>query len=216
METKLYDAEAPQHVTLALVAGGERHDIRFEFLPLADDDAINFIDSQGDDTGDSARLFKKLVVAAEGCEDDDGQAFSAQALGELIPESDQQYAIDGAIMGTQFLPAPKAGHKLKLRQVQLHSIYKMAVYFDGAEVITEHKMNSHTPEQDRVFQALERRAFPIKFGDHDIRSYGNGLVKLYDAMQCSAEGYAGRVPAHHKMVIAAAHLRGQRQIVMGK
>lgn len=216
METKLYNADAEQYVTLGLVAGGERYDIKFKFLALADTDSIEQVNLQNSDDADSARLFKKLVIGAEGCEDEDGNAFSPEALGELIPVEDQRYAIDAALMGTRFLPAPKAARKLNLRQMPEQSVYRMAVYFDGEEIITEHKMNLTTAGQQRVFRALESLQFPIQFGDHEIRSYGWGLVRLYDAMQCTASGYAGRIPAHHKMVVAAAHLRGQRQIVMGK
>lgn len=212
---KLYDADAEQHVTLALVAGGERYDVKFLFAPISDDLSIAFVDSQNGD-GDSAQLFKKLIRSAEGCEDDDGNEFTPEALAELIPLEDQRYAIDAALMGTRFLPKPKATRKLNLRQMPEQSVYSMAVYFDGEEIITEHEMNQATAEHQRVFRALESLQFPVEFGDHEIRSYGAGLVRLYNAIACTASGYVGRVPAHHKMVVAAAHLRGQRQIVMGK
>ena len=214
MEPKLYDSQANQRVTLAMVVGGEVYEPQFEFRPLSDEQAVSFID--GADEADSASLFTVLLAGATGFEDDNGEEFDVLTLDSLIPAEDKRYVVDGALMGTRFLPAPKAGKKLNLRQKPEHNVYRLAVYFDGAEIITEHKMNYGSAEHDRVFRQLEARQFPVKFGDHEIKSYGWGLVRLYDALQCSATGYAGQIPAHHKMVVAAAHLRGQRQIVMGK
>lgn len=214
MEPKLYDSQANQRVTLAMVVGGEVYEPQFEFRPLSDEQAVKFIDAAED--VDSASLFTVLLAGATGFEDDDGEEFDLLTLDSLIPTEDKRYVVDGALMGTRFLPAPKASKKLNLRQKPEHNVYRLAVYFDGAEIITEHKMNYGSAEHDKVFRQLEARQFPVKFGDHEIKSYGWGLVRLYDALQCSASGYVGQIPAHHKMVVAAAHLRGQRQIVMGK
>lgn len=216
METaeKLYDANAQQHVALAMVVGGEEFNIRFLLNPITDDEAISFID---DPDADSAKLFKKHVILAEGCADEEGNEFTPEVIGETIPLDDQRYAIDAALMGTRFLPVPKARRKLNLKQLPEVSVHKMAVYFDGEEIITEHQMIPGTADHHRVFTALNNRAFPVKFGDYEFRSFGNGLVKLYDALNCKTFGYMGnQVPAFHKMAVVIAHLTGQRQIVMGK
>lgn len=211
---KLYDSQANQRVTLAMLVGGEVYEPTFKFRPLSDDQAVAFIDTVED--ADSATLFLSLLDGVTGIELDDDEAFDLAELANLIPAEDKRYVVDGALMGTRFLPAPKAAKKLNLRQKPEHNLYRLAVYFDGAEIITEHKMNYGSAEHDKVFRQLEARQFPVRFGDREIKSYGWGLVWLYDALQCSATGYAGAIPAHHKMVVAAAHLRGQRQIVMGK
>lgn len=216
METaeRLYDADARQHVTLAIVAGGEQYDVRFLFNPIKDDEAISFVD---DVDADSAKLFKKHVVGAEGCADENDEEFSFDVIAETVPLDDQRYAIDAALMGTRFLPFAKAQGKLNLRKLPDVAVHKMAAYFDGEEVITEHQMIPGTAEHHRVLTALNNRAFPVKFGDHEIRSFGAGLVKLYDALSCKAIGYVGnQVPAFHKIGVVLRHLTGQREIVMGK
>lgn len=213
-ETKLYNADAQQHVALTMVVGGEQYDVRFLLNPITDDEAISFVD---DPDSDSAKLFKKHVVLAEGCADEDGNEFTPEVIGQTIPLDDQRYAVDAGLMGTRFLPAPKSGRKLNLRQLPEVAVHKLAAYFDGEEIVTEHQIIPGTADHDRVYSALLARKFPVKFGDHEIRSYGNGLVKLYDALACKAIGYVGdQVPAFHKMAIVVAHFNGQRQIVMGK
>lgn len=214
METtqKLYDADANQHVTLATVIGGEVYELDFEFNPLGDDQAVSFID---DKDADSANLFPKLLAGITGLTDEEASD-SLEELAGLIADDDKRCVMDGALMGVRILPPPKAKKKLNLRQLPETASYQMAVYFDGVEVITKHEMIPGTTQHSKVFDALESRQFPVKFGEYELKSYGAGLVKLYDALQCSVQGYKGRVPAHHKMLLIATHLRGQRQIVMGK
>ncbi len=216
METKeiLYDAEAKQSVTLATVLGGEAFEIKFSFEPISDEQAISFVESAED--GDSAGLFTKLLAGADGVEVDEGDKLDLPALCQAIPDQDKRFVIDGAIMGTRLIPAAKAKKKLNLRHLPEVASYQLAVYFNGQEVITKHEMIPGTAQHDKVLREFELLKFPVKFGDHEIKSYGDGLVKLYDALHCKSTGYAGRVPAHHKMLVIAAHLRGQRQIVMGK
>ena len=214
MENRLYDADAQQRVPMVVMAGGERYDVSFSFRPLEDDLAIEFIET--DDANAAANIFKRLIQSAEGCEDEDGTLFTADSLAELVPQADQEFAINSALMGTRLLPAPKASKKLNWRNPPTTATYKMAAYFDGGEVITTHKLNLAGTEHHRVFAALERKAFPVKFGDSEIRSYGRGLMHLYKALVAETNGYAGRVPAHHQMVIIVAHLRGQRELLLGK
>lgn len=215
METKetLYDADANQRVTLATVVGGEAYEIGFDFAALNDDQTIIFIEAE---EPDSAALFEKLLIGIEGEEPAENEAFDLESLVKGIPAEDKRFVINGALMGTRLLPAPKASKKLNLRQLPETASYKLAAYFNGEEVITRHEMIPGTAQHDKVFGALELRQFPVKFGDYELKSYGAGLVKLYDALHCKSSGYSGRIPAHHKMVVVAAHLRGQRRIVMGK
>lgn len=216
MGITLYDADANQSVTLASMIGGAVYELGFEFSPLADDQAVSFID---DREADSAKLFPKLLVGVKGLEGEEPVEDATehlQELAELIPDDDKRFVVDGALMGARILPPPKANKKLNLRQLPETALHQLAAYFDGAEVITKHEMIPGTAQHSKVFDALEARQFPVKFGDYEIKSYGAGLVKLYDALQCRADGYKGRVPAHHKMLVVATHLRGQRQIVMGK
>lgn len=222
METtiqKIYDADAPQRVPMVLIFGGECHDVTFKFKPLDDESAITFIDAEGESFG-SAQMFAKFIESAEGAESDEGEPFTPTELAELVPVEDQRYAVDGALLGTRLLPLPKASKKLNWRNPPSTSHYKLAAYFDGAEVIVQHTLDTPSNEHRRVFEALEKKAFPITFGDHQIRSYGRGLVALYDAMNAAGtdvlNGYKDRIPAHHKMVVVTAHLRGQREILLGK
>ncbi len=212
METKIYNADESQRVPMALVIGGERYDVTFKFKPLLDEEVIRLSDEQTD----SAKFFERHIQAAEGCADENEQEFSPEELAELIPKADQEYAVDAALLGTRLLAAPTAGRKLNLRKPSPTSKYKLAAWFQNDEVITEHVMANESPEVGRVWRAIESRSFPITFGDIQIKSYGRGLVALYDALVERSEGYADRVPAHHKMIVIAAHLRGRREILLGK
>lgn len=207
METKLYKSEEPQRVPMAVVVGGERYDLAFQFKPLDDEEIIRLTDEESD----SAKFFARHIQSAEGCEYDQAEDLSA-----LIPKADQEYAVDAALLGTRLLTAPSAGRKLNLRNPPTVSKYKLAAWFQNDEVITEHVMANESPEVGRVWRAMELRSFPITFGDIQIKSYGRGLLALYDALVERSEGYADHVPAHHKMIVIAAHLRGRREILLGK
>lgn len=213
MENRLfYVADEPQRVPMAIVVGGERYDVAFNFKPLQDDAAIGL----ADDELTSPKIFERHIDSAEGFEDEAGNAFAPADLAELVPVEDQQYAVDGALLGTHLLAAPAANRKLNLRNPPVTSKYKLLAWFNGQEVMTEHVLANESQEVRRVWGSLELRTFPITFGDIQIRSYARGLVTLYDALVESSEGYVGRVPAHHKMIVITAHLRGRREILLGK
>ncbi len=213
MGTQLfYVADELQRVPMAIVLGGERYEVAFKFKPLDDEQIIKLADGDSD----SPKLFAAHIESAEGCADESGNWFTAQELAELIPKQDQEYVIDGALLGTRLEAAPPAARKLNLRRPPTTGKYRLVAWQNNGEVLTEHVMLNDSPEHQRVWRALESRSFPISFGDHTINSYGRGLCALYDALVERSEGYAGRVPAHHKMIVAAAHLRGRREILLGK
>lgn len=219
METmqKLYDSQARQRVPMRISFGAEAYEVTFHFKPLDDESIINYIDAQLE-PGESASpaLFKHLIESADGCGDGD-KPFTATELGELVPEVDQAFAIDSGLLGTSLLPNQKATRWLNWRRPPVSANYSLEAFFDGSTITTRHNLGLPTSEHYRVYQSLQAKSFPIKFGDLLIRSYGRGLIALYEAMVIANSGYANdRVPAHHKMVVVAAHLRGQRDLMLGK
>jgi len=210
-----YDALAQQRVPMAIAHDGEIYDVVFEFKPLNDDLILAYFEGEEDGDKSAAEIFfDKHIVAAEGV---DYPAEEFEQLREIVPAADKELAVREALLGAIRQPLPKASKKLNWASVKPQQVYKLTCYFNGGEVETAITLSTPGQVHLKTFRALESRAFPVSFGDHKIDSVAQGMKLLYEALNPVVSGYApAGVPLHHKLLVIGLHLRGYRELILGK
>ncbi|MGE0133038.1 MAG: hypothetical protein AB7U82_33595 [Blastocatellales bacterium] len=214
--TVLYDADGKQLVRFTTIFDGDKYEVAHVFEPIDDETIIQYADD--DDAEKNLELWKKFCAFTEGYVNQNGDQLSVEECLSLIPEADREFAIDSAILATRVIQPSTAptGKKLMLNAEKRVTTHKLAAFFDSKEVITEHKLRREGNEERRIWRALQSNALPIKHGATRIISRSRALVLLYDMLHDGHSGYAGRVPAHHKMVIASIHMSLRQELLLGK
>jgi len=216
-ETKvLYDADAPQRVPLEIVQDGKTYEVAHLFGAGIDDDAVlALVDAEDEWRAAMLRgAWLQMLTGFEGYETLENESYAE--LSNLIPLDEAVSAIDEGLLLAAVIVRRMPGKKPSLSARAAVTSYPMRAFFDGAFVDTTHRLAPYDALHYRVWQKIKSEAFPVKFGDHNLTSYGRACVALYDALQVGAEGYAGRVPAHHKVLVIERHFDGQSAAVLAK
>jgi hypothetical protein len=136
-------------------------------------------------------------------------------------DADKIFAVNNVLFGLEFNEAPLAsGEELCPEADEGPATYGARCIFNGQVVEVSASLRPATPDELSEFQRLMSRTILVRgqrFGKQDviIPSKAKRLAEMFDRMKLSAEGYIGRIPAHHKFAFAARHLRSEQQLVTG-
>lgn len=217
MENQKYDAKKSQRVPMQVLFNDQLFDVAFNFKPLNDDLTLSYFDKEDEDEqggmNQAEILFDRMIESAEGIEGYE----SVEELRDLIPAQDKRVAIREGLLGCNRQMPEKASGKLNYKNPAPRRVYRLKAYFDGREV--ENTITLNVPDADhyRVYQALDRNSFPVKFGDQQFTKRFACLKALYQALFHSATNYENDVvPVHHAILVIDLHLSGFRRVLLGK
>jgi hypothetical protein len=211
-ETVLYNADAPQSVPLSITQDGQVFRVEHKFRGIDDALALAVLDADEDNLIEAVtRCYDGLFSGLDGYDD-----LPAEIDKASIPYDEKLSAINEGLLlcAINYTDAP-AGKKPRLISNPV-SVYPLKAFFDGKFVDTKHWLAAYNAVNQRVWNAMVKKSFPVHFGDHVLKTMGQGLVALYDALVEKTEGYVGRVPAHHKMKVATQHFIGHSAALLKK
>lgn len=224
----IYDADAPQRVTFRTERHGRLYLVTHIFGPLKDDAILDYerqrsqklSDASADESDDN----DATAVTSSGFQAAVNYWHKTQATAEgyagKINDRDKAYAV-GQLFGVEFQPLPMAqADELCPDDDDENSVYVMRSLFDGRECYTQATLRPATSEEIQEFEALMARALLVqgtRFGQRDQRvpAKSKRLGEMFDAMKVDAQGYARRVPLHHKAAFALRHLRSEQELIVG-
>jgi hypothetical protein len=154
-----------------------------------------------------------LLFASKNLERTEGYAGNAS-------EKDQVFAVN-QLLGAEFDELPLAmGDVLCPEEDDENSTYRLKCASSGTIIITTHEMRAATKDEISESQALLSRVLIVKgtklgVNDQRIPSKAKRWGELYDLMKASAGGYAGKIPLHHKMLVAMRHLKSEQKAITG-
>lgn len=230
----LFDADAQQRVPFQIEFEGELYEIAYKIDPVSDEQTTELETRrnvrQAEADADEARgrdgmvaesdsldasdwLFKQLAKGVEGTEfDDDGDWM------ENFSQRERAAVIDQAVLACQVLDLSKvkAGKRLPAKRTGSGSTTVLRVLFGGRQIDTRHVLAEGDGDIQSEFDALMRRGVIVagtKLGQREIYipNRARRLGEFYDRLKLSAEGYAGRIPLHHKMAVVIHHLGRTQQ-----
>lgn len=235
----LYNPDDVQRFPFEVTRNGKRYQVAHVFGTLADETLIEYdrrcevrygeADKSEADGGHAVArssrnfaaavwLWLQLIQTVEGYGPLDGIEWK-----EKIPDKYKAAAVDtlltGGIEGDESLPEAEAGEFLSLDGDALTTVRLRSIY-SGREVITSHTMREPNADLMARFQSLNSRSLIVKGRrvgrtEQRIPSKARPLAKLYDELCDSTEGYAGRVPLHHKVAVISYHMNAGLEALEG-
>lgn len=205
-EAVLYDTDAHQRVPLRIVQDGAVFEVAHHFLALDNVQIGLLLDAAEEERPD--RLDNFWLEQIERLEGYDEAADTLEASFD-----ERLSAVNDGLLLAVLVPQAAQGKPALKRTRQR---YQLRAFFNGQFVDTSIALLNYNADQYRVWQRLEQGAYPIKFGDQKINGYSAGVDALYDSLDAAVNGYAGRVPLHHKELVVRQHFTGQSAAVLAK
>lgn len=211
-ETILYDADAVQTIPLEITKGIKTYDVAHVLRPLSDErffrlDAEVLETSRRSETLSSQIYEPKQNLWRELAEKRVGYAENPNWR-EKTHQSDTVQAISALL----FSEAVKASDTIEdelLNDDELTPVH-LKCRFNSGFVETVHNFREETKDEfDIFFSIITGSPRKDKLASAKKRNPAREFAELYDVVCVSAEGYARRVPAWHKMVAARAFFEGQ-------
>jgi hypothetical protein len=229
----VYDADAQQRVPFKAERSGKLYKVTHFINAITDDDIMQFerskqirlseADSNETDEADVTAISSTLFAPALELWDkrvDSVENYSfknAEQWRQELAEGDKAFAINGVVLAVQFVSLPVAsGDEACPAEDDDTSTYIMKAVFNGQVVTLRHVLRRAKPDEMTKFQGLMSRVHLVQgtqFGETDQRipSRAKGLGELYRQVKQEAQGYAGRIPLHHQMLLALRHFRAQHK-----
>jgi hypothetical protein len=236
-ENFVYDADAQQRVPLQVVHGGKTFNVAHTFASLTDDLLIEYEkrcdvrlsraekkETDGERGVSSNRktflaavwLWDALAQSVEGYKIDDGANFK-----EKVNDKYKAPAVEEAILACRIDETLVMADEGELMPVgdEASSVIRLCSYFAGQEVITEHTLREPNADEMKRYQSLKSRSLVVqgtRLGRNETRipASARALGKLYDEVQLTASGYAGRVPLHHKCAVIEHHMNAEQEVTV--
>jgi hypothetical protein len=232
----LYDVSAPQRVYMQTERQGRLYNVVHIIDPIGRETLLEFeralqVRVSDADTDESDEQDAKAVTSNAF---NAGQAFyDSVASGterytfknpddwkNEMSKSDKNFVVNGALLAAEFIETPLASDSEGCpAEDDNTSIYHMRCWFDGQLVNIEHKLDGGSAADLAEFVGIMGRSLLVQgtqFGQTDQRipSRVLALEVLYDRVKVEATGYKdGRVPLHHKKMVAQRHFKKQQKIV---
>ncbi|PYS67944.1 MAG: hypothetical protein DMF69_21625 [Acidobacteria bacterium] len=223
-----YDADAEQRFKFQTERSGRMYTVVHVFGPILDEQVLEY---------ERARNQRLGEAEYSEADDDDATAItstgfnaainfwnksgaSAEGYAGKVSDRDKAFAV-GLLFGTEFESLHLASEEdLCPETGDDQSTLVMRCLFDGQEVYTNAVLKTATPNQIEQFENLQSRTLLVKgtkFGQRDQRipAKAKRLAEMFDQMVVSTDGYAGRVPLHHKAAFALRHLRSEQKAITG-
>ncbi len=211
-ETKkavLYDVDASQVLRLNVPGEQEVFEVEFQFKPFTNEQLLEYLAEKDDDDATSTRALFGALLNSHNVEGEDDTLLSNEDLCELLEASTLRKAIEDGLLGSEFLPLPKAeGKRLKLFKGERYSTWPLAVKFNGEQVATTHRLRRPTNEERQEYFKL----FTLN------RFVGRELCRLYDRLKVATTGYVdgSKVPVNHKLAVVVQHFTSHEEVLVGK
>jgi hypothetical protein len=225
----IYDADAEQRVLFLTERKGKMYKVAHIFGPLKDEAVLEYerrrnqklSDADADESDDqdatavSSKGFKAAVHYWNATQ------ATAEGYAGKVSDRDKAYAV-GQLFGVEFQQLPSAeGDELCPEDDDENSAYVLRCLFDGRECYLSATLRPPTSDEISEFESLMARALLVqgtRFGQRDQRipAKSKRLGEMFDQMKVSVEGYARRVPLHHKTAFALRHLRAEQKPITGK
>lgn len=225
IENVLYDADAPQKFTYEITDGDSRYDITQVFCGLPDDVLAEYdrmrevsLDTNGantdlmtDSTGADEYLFRELCSDVLGF---DGE--KPADWHDLIDYDEKKTGI-GKLLGVKIVSDDKEkplkkrewGKPLASDTVELKSYFGQDADGNARVVTTKAHFDRKTPADVAAYAVIKNRVSLIERGLDEsaikIPASMKRKAELFDRMNPRVEGYAGRVPLHHKAAFVTGY-----------
>lgn len=221
----LFDADARQLVPVQLELDGSTYELALTLAPATDkvlaayarrcaeasaegeeDSRETFGARVGAALDATVTLFDRLAEGLDGVGEEGEEA--PEGWRDIFGATDKSAVIDAAVFGvTPVEPAaaPK-GARPAWGAALNNATVRMKVYFSGREVDVSHTLKKADAKAYGSYVTLMQNVFA------HARGADAHMLKLaagYDALHVSHEGYAGRVPVHHKAAAYVTHMSRQ-------
>jgi hypothetical protein len=220
--TLLYDADAEQRCGFTVVKKDKRFKVYYTFGGIDDDVYVEYdrqrrvrmaadgqggMDSKSNSVEAAAWLGRKILKFVEGWGASDGSNVKDRQLADAVQNSVLACAVDQTELELGDAETDRPWED----EDDESNTYALRAMFSGNELICKHALNDANAEQEKRWNRLMSQTKltqgeKLSRRDIEIPSRARAIGKLYDEMMVSAEGYAGRVPLHHKVEIMQAHM----------
>ena len=211
----LYDADAPQRIPAHFAVDGEEYSIVLVAAPVLDTHLMSYAKqcTRADDELDTTAtldaavwLFDAVITDVEGI-GEEGEEKPGDWRDFFSPQ-EKAAVVNNAILACYPVepPTEKTDKRLSWKMQTRVAKTTLRAFFDGREIETTHVLRKADAKTLSEFATIMGRVFTPKSGG-DARM--GELAALYDRLHESHEGYAGRVPLHHKSAALIGHLARQ-------
>jgi hypothetical protein len=220
----VYDADVSQRVPVLIPFGDELFEAVLVCVPPTDEALINYAKqcakaNESDKVADPfaaqldatssalCQLFDLIVADLEGFEEGEEKP---DGWRDIFGPADKMTILENAIFALTPVETPRAKGKRPSWKMQLQNFTtRFRVVFDGQEVTVSHTLKKADGKNFSAHARLVNRVMSAyKGGDANMPE----LAEVYDALHVAHEGYAGRVPLHHKAFAAITHLSRQARV----
>lgn len=225
----IYDADAEQRLTFQTERQGRLYTVTHIFGPIKDAAVLEYerrrsqkltdADAGESDEQDATAISSKGFEAAVHYWNSTGA--KAEGYAGKVSDRDKVFAVSNLLFGVEFEQLPLASVDEPCPEGDdENASYPLRCIFNGYECYTRATLRPATSEEISEFETLMSRALlvqGVRFGQRDQRipARSKRLGEMFDLMKVSVEGYARRVPLHHKTAFALRHLRSEQKVVTG-
>lgn len=231
-ELAIYNTDAEQKMRFHTERRGTQYPVAIIFSPNAlKDEAILEYErsrdqrltdadvSEGDDSTAIVITNQSYRAALQFAEK---HSTGAEGYAGKPSDKDRAFAVQNLLLGAEFeeLPVAAADELCPADDDDNSTYHLRCLSPEGALMATKHVMRAATSGEISEAQLLQSRTLLVQgvnFGQRDQRipSKAKRWAELYDLMKVSAEGYAGKVPLHHKVQVAMRHLKSEQKAITG-
>lgn len=209
----LYDADASQIIPLEITKGARSYNVAHVLRPLSDeryfalDAELEEVSRRNENLSSALyepkhRLWRELVEERIGYKE-------RPDWREKTHQSDAVQAVN-ALLFAETAEGSDAPVFEELLDDEDLSVIALKARFSDREIETTHSFREETKaEFDRFVAIVTGAARREKLASMKKRNATRDLCELYDAVCAEQSGYAGRVPAWHKIVAVRAFFENQ-------
>ena len=226
----LYDADGEQRFSFQTERRGALYTVTHIFGPIKDEPLIDLDrardqrlgEADASETNDSQAVAVSSNAGASLHVDYWGKTGArAEGYANKVSAKDKVYAVINLLLATRVKATPTViGEGLCPEEDEEEVVdYTLRCLFSGTLVELKHTLREGEKDFE-AYQSIMSRALLVEgmqFGQTEQRipSRWLRLGHLYDRMKVSAEGYAGRVPLHHKVALILHHFRSKQKALAG-
>lgn len=235
----VFDADAAeQRVPLSLERKGKIYKVAHIFRPPTDDDLVEYerrrnvrmreankaelgergMAMQSDSEKAAIWLWDRLAVRLEGY-------VNADNWREKVSPQDKEYAVTQGLLACEaYSPEAESAGAEDLLDFdddgELIATVELSCFAGEDQLTTLHTLRAPSAADLKQYKDLMRTSYTVRgrrLNKADIRvpSKAKPLANLYDRLVERVEGYAGRVPLHHKMAVILEHLGQEQETLAG-
>ncbi len=235
-QTALYDADSPQVVPMQTERRSKLYNVKHLIGAIPREALLEYeralqvrvsdADSDESDEQDAKAVTSNAFSAAltfydAVAESTEGYSYKDEDNWKKeLSKEDKHFVVNKVLLAAEFIELPLASDSEACpAEDEDTSTYPMRCIFNGQLVTVTHTLKAASAEDLSEFAGIMGRSLLVQgtqFGETDQRipSRALALEVLYDRAKVETTNYAGgKVPLHHKKLVAQRHYRRQQKAV---